>query len=147
MSPNPASFDLPPVKTPELTRLEQNFAQIEREAEAARLELEQAVAKAKQDQRTLEGLNRSVDDAADNLRRADEQHAAFKNAITVMLTGMADTWSRHHVDGSAGAMPDYGAIVTYERAVADFPRVRAALEQKLAQAQNALSTFTKDNKL
>lgn len=135
------------MKTPELTRLEQNFAQIEREAEAARLELERAVAKAKQDQRTLEALNRSVDDAADNLRRADEQHAAFKNAINVMLEGMADTWARHHVDGSAGAMPDYSAIVAYERAVEHFPQVRALLQKRLSEAQNTLTKFQQDNKL
>jgi hypothetical protein len=147
MSPNPAHLELPVAPSPELTKLQQNFARIEADADAARRELEAAVEKAKANQRTLDALNRTVDDAADNLRRAAEQHVAFKNAVEVMLAGMADTWSRHHVDGSAGAMPDYSAIVMYERAIADFPRVRTTLEQKVAKAQAALTKFQTENNL
>jgi septal ring factor EnvC (AmiA/AmiB activator) len=146
MSPRP-NLDLPVAPSPKLTELQENFAKIERDAEAARQQLEAAVEKAKANQRRLDALNRAVDDCADNLRRADEQHAAFKNAIGVMLTGVVDAWSRHHVNGSAGAMPSYADIIDYERAVADFPRVRAVLEKRLNEAQGNLTKFQKENDL
>ena len=131
--------------SPKVTQLQKNFEKIEADAAVARQALETAVAKQKEAQRTLANLQRQVDDAADNLLRADEQHAAFQNAITQMRAGMLNSWANHHADGSAGAMPDYRDIVAYQEAVADFPRVREHLAKQLSKAHDALRVFTKEN--
>jgi chromosome segregation ATPase len=154
-SPNPAdttpitplrgAFAADQQPSPKVSELARNFERIEKDAAVARQALEAAVTKQKEAQRTLASLQRQVDDAADNLVRADGQHGAFANAIATMREGMLNSWAHHHMDGSAGAMPDYRDIVAYTEAVDDFPRVRAHLAKELATAQEALRKFTKEN--
>jgi chromosome segregation ATPase len=147
MSPNPNLLDLPVPPSPELTKLQENFAQIERDAEAARQKLEAAVEQAKANQRRLDALNRTVDDASDQLLRADEQLRQCKAAAAQIRNAMPAQWGTGHVDGSTYRPPDYSALVALDASIADFPRVRAALEQRLSEAQTNLTNFQRENNL
>lgn len=130
-----------------LTELGASLQRIDAEHEQKRAQLEAEVARAKEIQRQLANLNRAVDDAADNIVRADEQNASFQSGLATMREGILSSWAKHHFDGSAGPLPDYSGITIYKEAVADFPRVREHLVAKLKDAETALSSFQRDNNL
>jgi hypothetical protein len=148
--PNTDLHSRPFVTTPPpapLSKLQQNIVRIEQEAEAKRVELETAVTHATRVQQRLSGLQRDCDNAADQLVRADAQHATFKNAVETVKEAMLGAWGKTtHIDGDA-TMPDYSHVAAFNEAIKDYARVRPYLQEQVAQAEAALRKFTTDNDL
>jgi hypothetical protein len=121
--------------------------EIDREYETRRAALEAEIAHAKELQRQLANLNKHVDDATEILARADSQFQACKAAAAKVRNGMLSSWGTGHVDGSVDRPPSYQALVDIEAAISDYGRVREHLVTKVKEAETALATFTRDNKL
>ena len=137
----------PAETSPRVSQLSQNLVRLEQEADARRRELEAEIAKAQEIQRRLSGLQRAVDDASDQLTNAESQFASYKAAANQLREGLLTVWGLSHVDGSVYRAPDYSALPGIEAAIADFPRIRASLQDRLANAQTALSEFERQNDL
>lgn len=121
--------------------------EIDREYETRRAALEAEIERAKELQRQLANLNQHVDDATELLARADSQFARSQAAVTQLRTGMLAAWGSGHRDGTVDRPPSYQALVDIEASVADYPRVREHFVAKVKEAESALATFTRDNKL
>ncbi|MEY2499823.1 MAG: hypothetical protein QOI07_157 [Verrucomicrobiota bacterium] len=130
-----------------LTALGASIQAIDAEYEQKRAQLESEVARAKELQRQLANLNRLVDDAADRLSRGESQAQQCKAAAEQVREAMLTSWGTGHADGTTDRPPSYAALVELDAGVADWPRVRLSLQQKLATAQANLSNFSKENQL
>lgn len=143
-SPSPRHAPDPEAK---LTALGASMQEIDREYETRRAALEAEIERAKEVQRQLANLNKHVDDAAEILARADSQFARCQQAVTQLQTGMLTAWGTGHRDGTVDRPPSYQALVDIEAAVAGYPRVREHLATKVKEAEAALATFSRENKL
>ena len=136
-----------PDPAPSLSPIQQNIVRLEQEAAQKRAELDAALKNAQAIQRTLSGLQRDVDNCSDQLIRADGQNVTFKNAIETVKATFLEAWGKTtHIDGDT-TPPDYSHLAAFKEAIADYPRVRAHLQEKLTKAQALLTNFIKDNNL
>jgi chromosome segregation ATPase len=138
---------LPVDPAAKLTALGASIQAIDAEYEKKRAQLESEVAQAKELQRQLANLNRSVDDAAETLSRAESQSQQCQAAADQVREALLTSWGTGHADGTTDRPPSYAALVDLDAAVADFARIRSVLQQKLSTAQAALSDFSKKNQL
>jgi chromosome segregation ATPase len=143
----PPTNRLPVDPEAKLTALGASLQKIDSDYEQRRADLEAQVAQAKEVQRQLANLNRRVDDAAETLTRAESQSQQCQAAADQVREALLIKWGTGHADGTTDRPPSYAALVELDAAVADFPRIRSALQERLAVAQGALSNFSKENQL
>jgi FtsZ-interacting cell division protein YlmF len=143
---DPSSNPAKPAKwTDRLKKFAKTVDQAKAEAAAKAAEADQKEAEAHALQRQYENLYKELDQTSDKLMHADGNFATFQSAAKSMRQEMINFWGQSHADGSALKPPHYGDLVAIEAAIADYPRIREQLVQKVDASKRALSEFEREH--
>lgn len=138
----PGAAPHPPSKS--VQALRQEVSRLKDASANQEAELQIKIAQAEAAQRVLAKLQREVDDAADDLIRADVRLATDQASLAAMLDhDLIDAWSKPDREGvfPSQRLNDMHAVVLLRAGIEDFPRVRAILADRCTKANDAMTKF------
>jgi chromosome segregation ATPase len=129
--------------SPNVAQLNESVRALEEEISQKKAALDGKIATARRLRDEQQRLQSKVDLAMDELAVAESQHSYFQARLTQLLETLPMIWA--NPERSKNQVVRYDGVVEVRAAIADWPRVRAVLQDRVKSFEAELTNWAKNN--